>query len=190
MISSFQQKKLVYFFQLLDLNRNNLLEINDFSDMVEQVRARLDFEEGSKEHKNIADKATRFFHQLVSDVSPKNQQAISEKEWVKYFEKKLGGKKKEAALEKYQELIFRYMFDFFDHNRDGFITKNEYRIFFEIFGADPDYCDKSFSQLDKNGDNKISRYEILAAIEDFLISEDPVAAGNWIFGNWEASPKK
>ncbi len=185
----FQQKKWIYFFRLLDLNRNNQLEINDFSDMVELVRSKLVIEEGSREHKNIANKATRFFHQLVSDISPKNQQAISEEEWIAFFGKKLSGKKKEAALEKYQELIFRYMFDFFDHNRDGFITKNEYQIFFEIFGLDQTYFDKSFGFLDKNGDNKISRYEILAAIEDFLIAEEEEAKGNWIFGNWEVLPK-
>ncbi|MEM9338699.1 MAG: EF-hand domain-containing protein, partial [Bacteroidota bacterium] len=181
--SEFQRKKLTYFFRLLDLDRNQQLEVNDFSDMVEYVRARLDIEEGSIAHKNIADKATRFFHQLVADISPKNQQAISEKEWITYFGKKLNGKKKEAALEKYQELIFRYMFDFFDHNHDGFITKNEYQIFFEIFGVDKTYFDKSFSFLDKNRDEKISRYEILAAIEDFLMSDEEEAKGNWIFGN-------
>lgn len=189
MYSDFQKKKIAYFFKLLDLNRNGLLQFNDFSDMAEQVRLKLDFEEGSKNHKKIAEKATRLFHQFLDDISPAEQQSISEKEWVDFFESRLTGSEMEDTLEEYQELIFQYVFDFFDHNHDGFITKNEYQMFFDIFGANQEYFEQSFSLLDKNGDDKISRYEMLASIEDFLISDDPASSGNWTFGNWQADPK-
>ncbi|MEQ9405009.1 MAG: EF-hand domain-containing protein [Cyclobacteriaceae bacterium] len=188
MFSEFQRKKHTYFFSLLDLNRNGLLQFNDFSDMTEQVRVRFGLDEGGKEHKNIADKATRLFHQLLSDISPSESQSINQDEWIAFFENRLGGKFNEDALTEYQELIFRYVFDFFDHNHDGFITKDEYKIFFEIFGADATFFEKSFNQLDHNADGKISRYEMMAAIEDFLISDDPKAPGNWAFGNWESDP--
>ena len=95
--------------------------------MVEHVRKRLGIDVQSKEHKQIADKATKFFHTLLSDISTDKNQAISKEEWISYFEEGLGGSFKEEALEEYQQLIFRYMFDFFDHNRDGFITRNEYQ---------------------------------------------------------------
>ncbi len=188
MLSEFQRKKLHYFFELLDLNRNGLLQLNDFSDMAEQVRLRLELEEGSRAHKTIADKATRLFHQLLTDISPQESQAITQEEWITYFDKRLGGRYADEALTVYKELIFRYIFDFFDHNHDGFITKNEYNIIFEIFGLDKNYLEESFGRLDKNDDQKISRYEILAALEDFLSSDDESAAGNWIFGYWESRP--
>lgn len=188
MFSEFQKKKIAYFFKLLDLNRNGLLQFNDFSDMAELVRVKLGFEERSKDHKKIADKATRLFHQFLDDISPAEHQSISEAEWVDFFQGKLGGKYDEDTIEEYQELIFQYVFDFFDHNHDGFITKNEYQMFFEIFGADQEYFEKSFGLLDKNGDQKISRYEMLASIEEFLISDDPASSGNWTFGNWESEP--
>lgn len=189
MFSDFQRKKIAYFFKLLDLNRNGLLQFNDFSDMAEHVRLKLEVEEGSKDHKRIADKATRLFHQFLEDISRAEQQSISEVEWVTFFESKLGDEEDEETLEEYQELIFQYVFDFFDQNHDGFIAKNEYQMFFDIFGADQEFFDKSFSLLDKNGDGKISRYEMLASIEEFLISDDPEASGNWTFGNWQSSPK-
>lgn len=165
-----------------------MLQFNDFSEMAEQVREKLGLEMGGREHKKIADKATKLFHQLLADISPAEHQSISRDEWLSYFESRLGGRFKNIAVNTYKELIFRYMFDFFDYNHDGFITKNEYKMFFEIFGADEQYLDKCFHQLDKNGDQKISRYEILAAIEEFLISSDPTDPGNWIFGNWESIP--
>lgn len=189
MLSDLRREKLSYFFDLLDLNRNGLLQFNDFSEMAEQVRLRLEFEEGSKEHKNIADKAIHLFHQLLHDISPKETQSIQKKEWMDYFNTELGDSIDEEVLETYQELMYQHVFDFFDHNHDGFITKDEYELFFEIFGVDEKHLDKCFSMLDANGDNKVSRYEMLAAIEDFLTSDDLSSSGNWAFGNWKAKLK-
>ena len=110
MLSDFQKKKLAYFFHLLDINRDDLLQFNDFSEMAEQVRVKLDLEEGGREHKRIADKATQLFHQLLSDVAPAEYQSINEEEWLSYFEKRLGGRYKDIAVTTYKELIFRYMF--------------------------------------------------------------------------------
>ncbi len=189
MLSELKRNKFTYFFDLLDLNKNELLQHNDFSDMAELVRAKLNLEEGSAEHKYIAEKAIRLFHQLLSDISPEEHQSIKKDEWLSFFEEKLGDQVDEEVLATYQELIYLYVFDFFDHNRDGFITKDEYESFFEIFKLDSQYCDRSFSMLDTNSDDKVSRYEMLAAIEDFLISDDPDSSGNWAFGNWEVSPQ-
>lgn len=189
MFSDFQRKKHSYFFQILDLNRNGVLELNDFSDMAEQVRVKLGLDLGSKEHKEIADKSTKFFYHFLEEISPKDPQGIIEKEWIEHFDQTLGGELDEEVLEESQELIFNYVFDFFDHNRDGFITKSEYEFFYEIFGADTGFLESSFQKLDKNGDGKISRYEMLASIEDFLISDDLDSPGNWTFGYWEAPPK-
>jgi len=157
--------------------------------MAEQVRLKLDLEEGSSEHKYVAEKSIRLFHQLLSDISHGDHQTIRKDEWLSFFDAKFGDPVDEGVLETYQELIYLYVFDFFDHNRDGFITKDEYQWFFEIFKLDEQFLDKSFSKLDSNGDSKVSRYEMLAAIEDFLISDDPDSSGNWAFGNWTVNPK-
>ncbi len=189
MSSELKRNKFAYFFDLLDLNRNGLIQHNDFSDMAELVREELQLEEGSEEHKYVAEKATRLFHQLLADISPEEHQSISKDEWLNFFEEKLGDQIDEEVLATYQELVYLYVFDFFDHNRDGYITNDEYKCFFEIFKLDKEYLEKSFSKLDSNGDKKVSRYEMLAAIEDFLISDDPESPGNWAFGNWEVNPQ-
>jgi Ca2+-binding EF-hand superfamily protein len=189
MLSELRRKKFTYFFDLLDFDRNGQLEFNDFSDLAEKVRSSLEYDEGSREHKNIADKSVHLFHQLLSDISPVKSQSISKSEWTSFFEEHLGGVIDEDVLSTYQELMYQHIFDFFDHNHDGFITQDEYQLFFEIFGASKDHLDKCFNKLDSNGDNKVSRYEMLTAIEDFLTSDDHASPGNWTFGNWEISPE-
>ena len=188
MPSEFQSKKLKYFFHILDLNRNGAIQLDDFSEMAEHVRQIMGYEEGSKEHKRITDKATRFYHSLVRDISPSNRQEIVMEEWIAFFENVVI--RDEDALDEYKEMIFTFMFDFFDQNRDGFISRKEYEDFYQIFGIDDQYLDKAFQKLDNSNSYKLSRYDLMSAVEEFFASTDDSVSGNWVFGNWNSVPHK
>lgn len=188
MSSEFQQKKLGYFFRILDLNSNGSLQMDDFTEMVEKVRIRLDYEPGSKEHSRITNKAVKLFNSLVKDIKPFSFNQVTEEEWIDFFMKEVILSGDEDTLDDYKELIFNFMFDFFDQNRDGFISKKEYEDFYDIFGIDRTYSDKAFSLLDKTQSYKLSRYDLMNAVEEFLASDDTTVPGNWIFGNWESEP--
>lgn len=184
----FQRKKLGYFFRILDLNSNGSLQMDDFTEMVEKVRVTLNYEPQDKNHKRITDKAVKLFNSLVSDIKPFSFNQVTEDEWVNFFLDQVILTDDEDTLDEYKELIFNFMFDFFDQNRDGFISKNEYEDFYDIFGIDRNYCDKAFSLLDKTQSYKLSRYDLMTAVEEFFASDDPTLHGNWIFGNWESEP--
>jgi len=186
MPSAFQKQKLTYFFHILDLNSDHYIQLEDFSEMAEKVRATMGYEEGGKEHKRITDKATKLYHTLASVIMPKDRQQISHDEWLDYFQNSVITS--EELLDDYKEMIFNFMFDFFDQNRDGFISRSEYKDFFLIFGLDTEYLDKAFQKLDNSNSYKLSRYDLISAVEDFFGSDDPENAGNWVFGNWESIP--
>lgn len=188
MSADFQRKKLGYFFRILDLNSNSCLQMDDFTEMVEKVRVRQDYEPNSKEHKRITDKAVKLFNSLVKDIKPFSFNQVTEREWVDFFLKEVILSGDEDTLDDYKELIFNFMFDFFDQNRDGYISKKEYEDFYDIFGIDRTYCDKAFSLLDKTQSYKLSRYDLMSAVEEFFASNDPTLHGNWIFGNWDSEP--
>ena len=188
MTASFQRKKLGYFFRILDLNRNGSLQMDDFTEMVEKVRVTLQYEVGSKQHKRITDKAVKLFNSLVKDIKPFSFNQVTEEEWVIFFMNEVISSGDEDILDDYKELIFNFMFDFFDQNRDGFISKKEYEDFYDIFGIDRSFCDKAFAQLDKTQSFRLSRYDLMNAVEEFLAAEDTTLPGNWIFGNWESEP--
>ncbi|WP_462249905.1 EF-hand domain-containing protein [Ekhidna sp.] len=188
MSADFQRKKLGYFFRILDLNSNSCLQMDDFTEMVEKVRIRQDYEPNSKEHKRITGKAVKLFNSLVKDIKPFTFNQVTENEWVDFFLKEVILSGDEDTLDDYKELIFNFMFDFFDQNRDGFISKKEYEDFYDIFGIDRAYCDKAFSLLDKTQSYRLSRYDLMSAVEEFFASSDPTVHGNWIFGNWDSEP--
>ncbi|MFC9295666.1 hypothetical protein ACFTWH_15175 [Streptomyces sp. NPDC057011] len=43
--------------------------------------------------------------------------------------------------------------------------------------------DEAFSELDRNGDEVLSREEISTAVLEYFTSEEPDAPGNWLFGS-------
>lgn len=190
MSNDFQKRKLAYFFKILDLNRNGILQKIDFSQMVEKVCEKFEYEISGVSHRRVSDKANKLFNKLLSDIQPYAFNQITEEEWVEFFYDKVVNSKNELIIDTYKELIFNFMFDFFDPNRDGYISNEEYHAFYEIFGIDESYCDKAFAMIESNKSHKLSRYDIMKAIEEFLMSEDSTLGGNWIFGNWETEPHK
>lgn len=188
MSAEFLRKKLGYFFKILDLNSNGSLQMDDFTEMVEKLRVKLEYEPQSKEHQRITDKAVKLFNSLVKDIKPFTFNQVTEEEWIDFFLKNVILSNDEDTLDDYKELVFNFMFDFFDQNRDGFISKKEYEDFYDIFGIDQEYSIKAFNMLDNTQSYKLSRYDIMSAVEDFFSSNDISLSGNWIFGNWESDP--
>ena len=184
MISEFQRKKLVYFFGLYDLNKNGYLQLEDFTDIAEKLCEKLEYKEGSKHHEFLVRKTVALFYRLLTDIPHAEESKIYIDGWLKFFDKEIISKGREENLEEYIELIIGYLFDLFDENHDGYISLDEYKQVFEIYGIDLSYVDKAFENLDLNKDERLSRYELIRSVETFLISDDPEDRGNWIFGNW------
>ncbi|MFY0601247.1 MAG: EF-hand domain-containing protein [Cyclobacteriaceae bacterium] len=185
MLTPFQSAKLSYLFNLLDLNGNNILQLNDFAELAESVRKKLDYEEAGKEHTAIAQKSVKFFHKLLKDIPNPGYQVINREEWLDFFSKNLVSKGDEDTVDEWVDLLLAFLFGMFDENHDGYISISEYQDIFAIYGMDESFSKQAFDKIDVNGDGKLSRYELIPAIETFLISDNPQEPGNWVFGNWE-----
>jgi Ca2+-binding EF-hand superfamily protein len=184
MLSEFQKTKLTYFFGLYDLNKNGYLHLEDFTGIAEKLCEKMEYKSGSRHHEFLVRKTVALFYRLLNDIPHPEQQVIHLEEWLDFFEKAILKAGKEENLEEYIEIIIGYLFDLFDENNDGYISVEEYKKVFEIYGIDIEYVDKAFDNLDLNKDYRLSRYELFHAVETFLISDDPLEKGNWIFGNW------
>ncbi len=186
MLSDFQRKKLTYFFHLLDDNKNGYLQLEDFSEIAEELCINLEYEFESSDHKFIVDKSVGLFYKLLKDIPHEEKQIISLEAWLDFFDKKLISNRNEELLDEYIELFIGFLFDLFDENHDGYISVDEYADLFVTYGIDIKYSAKSFVNLDINQDGKLSKNELIHAAETFMTSDDPSQKGNWIFGNWDS----
>ncbi|MGC5016825.1 EF-hand domain-containing protein [Streptosporangium sp. DT93] len=69
-----------------------------------------------------------------------------------------------------------------DTDRSGAITADEYVRMYDALGIDPATSGAAFQRLDRNGSGTITPDEFRAAIEEFYLSTDTEAPGNWMLG--------
>ena len=77
------------------------------------------------------------------------------------------------------------LFDALDLNKDGHISLEEYKIYFQIIGPDISEVEmtNSFNTIDKNKNGEISREEFLAAAFDFIYGVEETEISNAFFGH-------
>ncbi len=188
MLTKVQYQKLSHFFNVLDHNRNGMLQEDDFVGVAENLCTDIGVSLGSKEYYRHLAISKKLFSIFLENVSVEGD-TITKEDWINYFENKVLGANDFHILNFYIKLTTKYIFDLFDQNLDGRISIDEYLDMFTIYRIDVKYSAKSFLRLDANRDEFISKQELVNAVFDFFVSDDPEADGNWIFGNWEtASP--
>lgn len=186
MLNSFQSAKLTYLFNLLDVNSNGSLQLDDFTELSEKVREKLNYKKEEKEHQAILQKSIKFFHKLLKDIPNPGDQAINIDEWLSFFSEEIATFEDEDTVDEWVDLLLAFVFGMFDENHDGYISLQEYLDLFEIFGKDHAFSNDAFEKIDANSDGKLSRYELIPAVEVFLTSTDETDVGNWVFGDWKA----
>ena len=185
MLTQLQSQKLRHFFNILDYNKNGVLQQDDFDRVGVNLCANFDIPEGTDDYQKMILKSRRLFHQVLKDLNKTSGSTITIKEWLQLFDQIIDQQDMEK-LKYYIKLTTIYIFDLFDVDKNGIISLDEYVDMFTIYHIDVKYSAKSFLNLDTNNDDSISKVELFNAVTDFFISDDTDAAGNWIFGNWEA----
>lgn len=88
--------------------------------------------------------------------------------------------------DKYQSkkihLFLPYLFKAVDHDKSGFITLTEFKLFFNCLGLTNEDAAVSFAAIDKNGDGKLSIKEFVKLGRDYYFSEDEKRISKMFWG--------
>lgn len=177
-MTDLQKQKILHFFNVLDNNGNGVLEKDDFELVGETMSDIIGFSDNARERLLLKLKAHGLFVQILKDIN-KEEAELTPDEWVQFFD--------EVVLSKPNDYVNQsstYLFSLFDQDGDGHIDEREYLDMFKAYGLYMSVAKKAFDMLDINGDGRISGGELVKAFEDFFMSTDKNAPGNWIFGDW------
>lgn len=184
MLSSFQETKLRLFFDILDFDRNGIIEANDFKEIGDNFCVMLDIQPGSAKADLVASACQQVWDDLYHYIDVNKDEKASIDEWLKYADEKIVNCDEES-YGLYINRVIHHLFTFFDSNNDNRISLNEYLNLFMAFGLEVKYSAKAFLRLDLNGDEMISKEELYQAVEQFFRSDNESDKGNWLFGSWE-----
>ncbi len=181
-LTAFQKKKLGRMFDVLDANRDGFVESADYTRRVEAVARIERWTEDAPEY----DRNLRFA-QLSWDALAENADAdgdgrVSRAEFMHWAEIFLDDR---DAVRAYARGDVQLLFDTVDTDGDGRITETEYRRFLEICGVPTSAAHAFFAYADLDENGRIGRDEMSHAFEEFLLSTNPEAAGNFLFGPLE-----
>ena len=180
MLTELQTAKLTHFFHILDYDCNGLIQKDDFEAVGENLAVMRGFDPGTEEYDTIMqsslgiwDKLTQYVHGTDGSLSM----------WLSFIDS-LVINSDDEWYNQYVNQVVESLFDLFDEDKDGFISLDEYIDLFVGLRIEVRFAPKSFKNLDMNNDGQISRDEMVKAVKEILKSDDPEAAGNWIFGSW------
>ncbi len=181
MLSKFQKTKLTYLFGLFDFKKNGVIRKDDFMELAAKISEELNL----PADKSLAAKESSytFFRRMVEDMDPDARYEVRLEKWLAFFDEEIVNNEDTQIMEEYANLILGYIFGYFDDNKDGFISVQEYDHMFATLGMSELHAGVAFHGIDKNNDYRLSRYELIMAVESFLTSDDPKNSDNWVFGD-------
>lgn len=188
MLTPLQKQKLIHYFNVLDFDKSGSLEKEDFIHIGENLAILWGFREGTDEYDICIERSLQTWHDFRKFIGKPDDGHATLEEWLVFADQVIVNGD-EALYERHVNKLAREIFDFFDVNKDGYISLNEYIDMFMAYRIEIRFSARAFTRLDLNKDDLISREELLSGIRQFFRSDDEKAAGNWLFGFWESASK-
>ena len=188
MLGKLQEIKAKYHFGLIDKDNNGYIEIGDVMREMAMIAELTGLEEGSSKYETLKANQLGWWEHIVQ-VGDKNQdERISFEEWIQFEEELFtaialaAGQTPNEPLEALKE-SGRFWFEIADADGNGEISQAEHKNILVAWGGKEEEAASCFQKLDLNGDGVISKDEFVKAMNEFFLSNDPEAPGNYLFGN-------
>ena len=189
MLTGIQKQKQHYIFNLLDFDKNGFIEQDDFIGIAENLCVVRGEELDTNESRHVLEQCRKLWESLEFYIDSNRDDKCTIEEWFTFVDEQLvnaGTQWRDA----YINSVVGSLFDLYDTNQDGHISMDEYLDIFLSFRLDAGQVAKSFQLLDQNHDKIVTKEELVRAVGEFLLSNDPESAGNWIFGDWTVTNTK
>ncbi|MEM7792896.1 MAG: MFS transporter [Cyanobacteria bacterium P01_C01_bin.118] len=165
-----RQQKLLNFFDLLDRDRNGILEYKDFQDAGQHLATLRDWRPGTIEYETLQTSFKRLSEVWQEKADLDNNQQIDQTEWLHYLE------------QQEDNIVADLLLKIIDTDRDGRLVIDELSTFYQSYNIHIGDLEEVFHTLDLNQDGHISQEEFRTLFTQFLHSDDVQSPGNWMFG--------
>lgn len=179
MVSDFRKKKILHVFNtLFDSNKSGSIDKNDLEGIANKVAKVRGFKPGDAKFKEIQESLQTIWNLLQQHGDADNDGQVSAKEWIEICDDYA---KNPNAPQQWQNACMKFIFDIEDASKDGSIDADEFSTIYASFGLDKVEAVQAFNKLSK-GKSSVTWNEFQELWKEYFTSEDPNAAGNFIFG--------
>ena len=176
MMSPLREQKMRRFFNIYDANQSGTIKKSDFEQPVEFGAQMLGYQAGSPEFQEMHKWSLSFWHYLRDNLGKTDADLIAIDEFLKAMDDLVSDK------DSLNDIIMghaNFTLKLWDQDKDGMMNESEFIAVHTAYNTKEEDARKAFVKLDRNGDSFLSHSEITMAIEEYFVSDDPEAIGNW-----------
>jgi Ca2+-binding EF-hand superfamily protein len=178
-LSELQRKKIHRLFEVMDVDGDGFLEEVDFTRRADVFAEMRGWTEGSSQYRDHLDFTRDDWRSLRDFADRDGDGRVTRAEFVAFSEDLLSDLQ---AVEAYAYTDALLIFKAMDADDDGRITAGEYGAYLRTYGLDESAAAEFFRRVDLDRDGYITAWELVEAMRDFLLSSEPEAAGNYLYG--------
>ena len=179
MLTDLQTRKLTRYFQVYDIDDDGRIDAADFERIVENVRILHGADGDSAAAQALRDAYMKLWGGIRSTADADGDGGVDLDEWLAYWQVAL---EDDHRYEEEVQVLTERLLDVFDLDEDGSIGRAEFADFYGIFGLPVSLAGAIFVELDRDGDGRISRDELVDISREFYRGSDAEARENLLFG--------
>lgn len=172
------ERKLAKRFQLLDIDGDGYITRDDY----EQLTQRLLDAYPERADGPIADRLRsgylELWQQLARTADADGDGRVSPAE----YRKAVASAGQGSGFERVTRPVAQSVLELADTDGDGTMSLTECARLLGAFGVAEEEAEQFFRRADTDGDGELTVEELLAAEREFLVTDDPDAPGNLLFG--------
>lgn len=179
MLTALQTRKLTRLFALYDVDRNGVIERNDYEMVAHSTAHALGYDPGSPEYAALCTEYMASWDNLQQLSDSNNDNRLTQAEFLTGYDNLM------AQQERFTAVILGLAKNTLllqDQDKDGKVSQQEHRDFLVAFNTTEAEATDTFRRLDRDGDGYLTTEEMVLNTEEFFLSSDPQAPGNWLVG--------
>lgn len=182
MLSDLRKKKLSRYFRVLDTDGDGEIERSDYEQRVQAFAKEFGCAPGSPRHASIQGAWIGQWKELVAAADGDDDRKVSLAEFLAMHDTAIQDKERLYGV---LLSVWRWIIETADVDGSGVLSRRELLRALLAMGLSEAEASESFRRLDRDGDEKVTKAEFLSCAAAFYASDDPGAAGNWLFGAFE-----
>ena len=176
MMSEVRKQKMIRFFNIYDGDRDGKVTRTDFELPVKAGAAFLGYAEGSSQFDEMYRRSMGLWTYICDQSGISDNGEILLDDFLNAMNALV---KNRSTLNDIVMDHAKFTIELWDRDGDGLMSEEEYIAAHTAYNTAEEAAREAFSHLDRNSDGQLSYGEIIQAVEEYFVSDDPDALGNW-----------
>jgi len=179
MLNDFHAKKAEHYFTLIDEDGNGLIEASDFALRAQRLASTQEVTaDGARQA--LREQVVSWWNHICTIADIDGDARVTLAEWKTYWHAVLQGVERGDGTLDSLHRAARGTLRALDRTGSGRVTLDEYTHWLDAWGSNG--AERCFRRLDRGTKGFLTEEDVVVAVQEFYLSDDPDAPGNVLYG--------